>query len=246
VSPASPPFFGDGVALTLPNRAPFAFDRPDYLNWALQLAKTASASAKRAGLKRVVLISSVGAQEEHGVGPIVCCKPTEDAFRDAVPDVCCLRAASFMENFLAHVPTIATQGTIYTPHPTDRAMPMVATRDIAAKAVQTLLDTSWSGFRIAGVHGPEDISHAAAAAVIADAIGRPVRHVEVSPQDARQAMIGQGLPAFVADLLAEMYQGCREGRMTPAEPRSTDTTTRTTLRQFAEEVLRPAVQAVAR
>jgi uncharacterized protein YbjT (DUF2867 family) len=225
---------------------PFAFDRPDYVNWALRLARTAADAARRHGLQRVVLISSVGAQHEHGVGPIVCCKPTETALAEAVPNVCSLRAASFMENFLAHVPTIAAQGAFYTPHPTDSPMPMVATRDIAAKAVQMLLDTSWSGMRIEGVHGPEDISHATAARIIGEAIGRPVRHVVVSPEDARQAMIGQGLPAFAADLLADMYQGCREGRMVPAEPRSPETTTPTTLRRFAAEVLCPAVQAAAK
>lgn len=222
---------------------PFAFDQPDYVNWARQLARTAADAARRHGLQKVVLISSVGAQHEHGVGPIVCCKPTESAFAEAVPNVCSLRAGSFMENFLAHVPTIAAQGAIYTPHPTDSPMPMVATLDIATKAVQVLLDMSWRGFQIKGVHGPEHISHATAARIIGEAIGRPVRHVEVSPEDARQAMIGHGMPPFVADLLADMYQGCREGRMVPAEPRSPETTTPTTLRQFAAEVLRPAVQA---
>lgn len=222
---------------------PFAFDRPDYVNWALQLAKTAAAAARRARLKRVVLVSSIGAQQEQGVGPIVCCKPTESAFAEAVPDLCCLRAASFMENFLAHVPTIATQGVIYSPHPSDRQMPMVATRDIAVKAVEAVLDPRWSGFRIAGVHGPEDLDHSTAARVIGEAIGRPVRHVEVTPEAARQGMIAQGLPPFVANLLADMYQGFREGRVVRAEPRTPETTTPTSLSRFAGEVLRPAIAA---
>lgn len=221
---------------------PFAFDQQDYIKWARRLAHTAADAAHRHGLERVVLVSSVGAQHEFGVGPIVCCKPAEVAFAQAVPNVCSLRAGSFMENFLAHVPTIAAQGAIYTPHQTDRPMPIVATRDIAEKAVQALLDLSWRGFLIKGVHGPEDISHATVARIIGEATGRPVRHIEVSPEDARQAMIGQGLPTFVADLLADMYQGFREGRMVPSEPRSPETTTATTLRQFVVEVLGPALE----
>ena len=224
---------------------PFAFDQPNYIDWALRVASTAADAARRNGVRRVVLVSSVGAQNEKGVGPIACCRPTELAFARAVPELCCLRAASFMENFLAHVSTMASQGAIYSPHPTDRAMPMVATRDIASKATEALLGKSWSGVRIVGVHGPEDLDHASAARVISDAIGRPVRHVEVTPDEARLAMVQQGLPAFVADLLADMYRGFREGRMVRAEPRSPETTTPTTLRRFAFEILKPAVDALA-
>ena len=51
-------------------------------------------------------------------------------------------------------------------------------------------------------------------------------------------MIQQGLPEFVADLLADMYRGFRESRTVRAEPRSQAPTTPTTLQQFAFEVLR--------
>src|SRR5689334_22483953 len=134
-----------------------------------------------------------------------------------------------MENFLAHVSSIASEGVIYSPHPTHRPMPMVATRDIAAKGTEALLDESWRDLRFLGVHGPEDLDYASAARTIGETIGRPVRHVEVVPEEAQVAMIQQGLPGFVVELLAEMYQGFREGQIMSAEPRGPETTTPTTL-----------------
>jgi hypothetical protein len=79
------------------------------------------------------------------------------------------------------------------------------------------------------------------ARLIGEALGRPVRHVEVLPEQARDAMVKQGMPAFAAELLADMYLGFREGRMVPAEQRSEQTRAPTTLDSFARSVRRPAV-----
>jgi hypothetical protein len=59
-------------------------------------------------------------------------------------------------------------------------------------------------------------------------------------------MIDAGLPSYVAELLADMYNGLRAGRMQPTEPRTTETTTPTTLLEFSSQVLKPAVEATLR
>jgi uncharacterized protein YbjT (DUF2867 family) len=221
---------------------PFAPDRPDYINWARQLARTAADAARTAGVSRVVLVSSVGAQHESGVGPIGCCLAIETAFRNAVPDVTALRAGSFMENYLASVGTIASSGMIFGSHPADLKISRVATCDIAQKAFEALTVRSRRGFRIVGVHGPEDLTPSRAAEIIGEAIGRQVTYVEVSVEMARKGMLEAGLPEFMADLLAEMYTGFREGRMERAEPRTEETTTETSLFEFSRNVLKPAIE----
>lgn len=224
---------------------PFAFDQPDYLHWARRTGQLAADAVKRHGVKRVVLISSVGAQHAAGVGPIGCLPSIEAAFRAAAPNVTSLRAGSFMENFLNNVGMIAETGKIFAPHPATKKFPMVATRDIAEKAVEVLLDAHWSGFRIIGVHGPEDLDQTTAAEIIGEGIGRPVSYVEVPVDQARKGMLAAGMPIFIADLLADMYQGFRDGRMDRAEPRTAETTTRTSLLEFSRLVLKPAVDAAA-
>jgi hypothetical protein len=59
---------------------PFAFEQPDYLSWARTAGQTGAPAVKRHSVKRVVLISSVGAQHDFGVGPIACLPAIEDAF----------------------------------------------------------------------------------------------------------------------------------------------------------------------
>lgn len=222
---------------------PFAFDQPDHINWARQIARTAANAVKSAHVNRVVLISSVGAQHDSGVGPIACLPVIEALFREAAPNVTSLRAGSFMENFLNNVGAIAHAGTIYGPHLAKKKIPIVATRDIAKKAVDALRDTSWSGFRIVGVHGPEDLDQVRAAEIISEGIGRPVKYVEVTVEQAKNGMIEAGLPSFMVELLGDMYTGFREGRMDRAEPRTAETTTETSLLEFSRLVLKPAVAA---
>jgi uncharacterized protein YbjT (DUF2867 family) len=219
--------------------------RPDYATWAVQTAQAAARAVKAHGVKRVVVLSSVGAQSGRGTGPVGVMKEVEDAFLAVSPDVTVLRPGFFMENFLRSVDSIAKAGAIFMPFPADKRVPMVATEDIAVKAAGVFLDTAWKGHRYLGVHGPVDLSHREVAEKLSQELGRPVRYTEVTLEQARQAMLGAGMPAFLADTYLEMYQAVREGRMDSAEPRTAETTTPTTLAHFAQVVLRPQVAAAA-
>jgi uncharacterized protein YbjT (DUF2867 family) len=54
--------------------------------------------------------------------------------------------------------------------------------------------------------GPEAISHREIAEKLSKVLGRPVEHVEVSFEDARGGMIGLGMPEWLADALAELFE----------------------------------------
>jgi uncharacterized protein YbjT (DUF2867 family) len=218
---------------------PLVFDQPDFLGWARATGRLAAATAARHHIERCVLISSVGAQHEEGVGPIACMGAMERAFAAAVPNLVSLRCGHFMENFAMHLPTLLSQGAFYSPHPTDLRLPFVATRDIAAVAARWLEDDTFRGNKMVGVHGPEDLSHREAAAQIGTVIGRSIEHVEVPVAAAVEGMRRAGVPHHVAELLGGLYEGIRTGRVVRAEPRTGETTTPTTLATFTRESLLP-------
>jgi uncharacterized protein YbjT (DUF2867 family) len=215
--------------------------RPDFVAWSEATGAKAAAAAKRHGVKRAVVLSSVGAQAGHGCGPVSPMLAIEKAFEANVPNTLALRPGFFMENILRNLDTLASQGAIYSPVPGNVPVPQVATRDIGVVAAQELLDEKWTGHRVRGVHGPKDVSQDQAAEILSKALGRPVKYVQVSVDQARQGMLGAGFPEFAADLFTEMYSAILSGRMIPAEPRSAETTTPTTLEQFARDVVAPAV-----
>jgi uncharacterized protein YbjT (DUF2867 family) len=221
--------------------------RPDLIEWSEATGRKAAAAAKRHGVSRAVVLSSVGAQAGHGCGPVSPLLVIEKAFEAAVPHTVALRPGFFMENVLRSLGTLASEGAIYSPVPGNVPVPQVSTSDIAAMAAQELLDGKWTGHRVRGVHGPRDVSQDQVAEILGKALGRPVKYVQVTVEQARQGMVAQGFPAFAADLFCEMYTAILSGRMVPAESRSAETTTPTTFEQFARDVVVPAVaQAQAR
>ena len=219
--------------------------RPDYYAWAVKCAKHAAVAAKKAGACRAVVLSSMGAHTGPGTGAVGPAREMENDFEAALPAVVSLRPGIFMENFLLSTDMIAKAGQIFTPLPAGKRWPLVATADIAAKAACWLLDRGWSGHHKIGVHGPQDLSTDEAAEIISSALGKPVKCVDASLDQARRAMNGMGMPDFVVDLILEQYVAFREGRLDQAEPRTPDTTTPTTLAEFARTTLVPAIHNVS-
>ena len=219
--------------------------QPDYYAWATKCAKQAATAAKRAGAGRAVVLSSMGAHTGPGTGAVGPAREMENDFEALLPAVVSLRPGIFMENFLLSAGMIAKAGQMFLPVPTGKRWPLVATSDIAAKAACWLLDRGWSGHHRVGVHGPKDLSPDEAAAIISSVLGKPVKCVEATPDQARGAMKGMGMPDFVVDIIMEQYDAFRDGRLESAEPRTPYTTTPTTLAEFTRTTLMPAVRAAS-
>jgi uncharacterized protein YbjT (DUF2867 family) len=217
--------------------------QPNYYKWAVNGAKQAAALAKEAGVHRAIVISSMGAHTGPGTGAVGPAREMEAEFEAVLPSVISLRPGIFMENFLFSAEMIAKSGQFFVPIPDGKRWPLVATTDIADKAACWLLDRGWTGHHRIGVHGPQDLSSGEAAAIISAALGEPVECIETTIDQARESMIGMGMPDFVAEILLEQYVAFREGRLDPAEPRTPNTTTPTTLAEFARNTLVPAIRA---
>ena len=112
---------------------------------------------------------------------------------------------------------------------------MIATRDIASAAAGLLLDLSWRGHQIRGLHGPADLSLLEAAEEISRGVGRPVRYEQVSEEQTEHALREAGAGEDFIHLAIEMYRGLDMGWLKLAEPRTPRTTTPTSLEQFARE-----------
>jgi len=150
-----------------------------------------------------------------------------------------LRATYFMENFVWSLDGIRGAGSVFLPVSGSMRLPMIATQDVAAAAATILLDGSWTGQQAVGLHGPADLSYNEAAAAIGEGLGRPVRHVQVTPDQARESLEKMGIHPNVVTSYLEMYDALETGRLKIAEPRTPTTTTPTTLTTFAREVMKP-------
>ncbi len=202
----------------------------------------AAAAAIRANeIARVVNISSIGAHHDAGTGPVAGLHDIEEMLDATGASVLHLRPGYFFENYIPQAQVIKAMGSIMLPVSGDRAVPMLATRDIGAVAAEKLLDDSWSGTSTLGLHGPVDLTFDEAAAAISGAVGRTVAHTPVDEMQARMGLSMLGLGQSVIDALIEMYQAIESGHMSSAEPRTPETTTPTTLADWAAEVMAPMI-----
>ncbi|MCK9894216.1 NAD(P)H-binding protein [Frankia sp. AgB32] len=152
-------------------------------------------AAKAAGVRRVVLLSSVAAGTRPGMSAYDGFRALEGAVTGSGLEWTVLRPGGFHSNALAWASSVQQQRTVFAPFG-DIALPSVNAADLADVAAAALLDPRHTG-RIYVLAGPATSPRDRAAALGA-ALGAPVTFVELSPEQAREQMVGW-MPAHVAD-----------------------------------------------
>jgi uncharacterized protein YbjT (DUF2867 family) len=115
-----------------------------------------------------------------------------------------LRPNLLMQTTLAFAEQVAADGRFYAPL-AEAKTSMIDARDVAAVAARMLTEEGHEG-KVYELTGPEAISHREIAEKLSKVLVRPVEHVEVSFEDARGGMIGMGMPEWLADALAELFE----------------------------------------
>jgi uncharacterized protein YbjT (DUF2867 family) len=192
-------------------------------------------------IPRVVNLSSIGAQLESGVGPISGLYDVEGLWDDTATNITHLRPGFFFENLLMQLEPMRKWGRISLPLSGSRQYPMIATRDIGRVAGERLLETNWTGHYLRELHGPADLSFDEVAGILSQVLGSKIVYIPCNRQQARQAFLESGMTENFADLLLEMYDALERGRLQPLERRSPQTTTPTTLADFAREFMLPLI-----
>jgi len=157
-----------------------------------------------------------------------------------------LRAAYFMENNLAAIGMIQTEGIFGHALLPDLKTPMIATPDVADYAAQRLLDLDFSGKQTRELLGERDLSMAEVTAVIARGIGKPdLRYVRVPYGEMQRGLTEMGFSPKKAAVYIEMFQAINSGVIAAQEARSSENTTPTSFEKFVQDVFVPAYRGNA-
>jgi len=226
--------------LTPPNMA-----TDDFRGHQNKLGEIAARAIRENKIPRVVNLSSVGAQHDGGTGPIAGLHDVEKKLERTGAHVTHLRPTFFLENLFMMKETMVTQGAVYFPVRGDAKMEMIATRDIAKAAAERILDPSWTGRAVVELLGPAAQTFEGAAKTLGKAVGKDIKYVRTTFDQTREALVGMGIRPKTADLFCEMYEAFDTGKVVPEAPANAKRTS-TTINAFADEVFRPAVEAMAR
>lgn len=187
---------GSGIAAALDgaDRA-FLLAPPGHTNQHELLAPVIEAARQR-GLRRVVLMSAMGANaDDHA--PLR--RAELQLERSGLPwNV--IRPNWFMQNFHTFwLHGILTQGRILLPVGRARGS-FIDARDIAAVAASLLSRDDLAG-RDFDLTGAEALDHDEVAALIARETGRDIRFQDIAPEAMLEGLIGAGLPRDYAEFL---------------------------------------------
>ncbi len=210
--------------------------REYYLRFCRPLAEALPGSSVR----RLVLVSSGGRGGPKDSGPIGAALEVEELLESTGVHLRALRCGYFMENLLSQVEMLRDRGIFAHPMKGDIAVPVCATRDIAARAVELLRDRSWTGQTGVGVHGPAHLTLNQMADVMTRVLGRPIRYHELSEADFRAVLLGFGASEVYTRELIDLFRAMAGG-LHDAQPRTQDSTTPTSFDSWCAEILRPAI-----
>lgn len=191
----------------------------------------------RSKVRKVVNLSSIGAQHADKTGPIKGLYRQERRLNACLGvDVLHLRPSFFMQNFFWSIPTIRDQGMVLSSIKGDSPLWMVSTDDIGRKAAEILGSLAFSGHSVFDFAGPREVTHREATAILAKAIGRAdVSYIENSYAEQAKMMLMAGMGADITKLMVEMQQAANDGLLAPTEMMGADHKGPTTIEAFARD-----------
>lgn len=230
-----------GVYVMLPPN-PAVGDVPAYQR---AVGDALASAIRKATVPYALALSSIGADKPDRTGPVVGLHELEQKLNGITGlHAVYLRAGYFMENLLPQVQVIRSFGKAAGPLRADLQVPMIATRDIGARAGAILHERGFRGKQARELQGQRDLDYREATAVIGRAIGKPdIEYVQLPAEQLRPTLTQMGMSASMADLLLEMAEAMNSGYMKALEPRSAENTTPTSIETFVDERFTPAFTA---
>ncbi|ARO24587.1 NAD(P)-dependent oxidoreductase [Rhizobium sp. S9] len=153
---------------------------------------------------KVVLQSVIGVDADDSI-PY---RQVEIALEKSGTPYVILRPNWFSDNFHTFWKPGIDHGQIALPAAEGKSS-FIDARDIAASGVAVLTSSSFDG-KAFNLTGPEALSYAEAAAILSEAIGKPVTYNAVSDESFIEMLTGAGVPAGYASFLASIFYPVRQ------------------------------------
>lgn len=169
---------------------------------------------KAAGITRVVMLSSVGADASEGTGPVQGVHRVEKILRglDGV-NVTVLRSGFFYINFLRDISLIKSKGIFGNNYNGDNKLALTHPEDLST-ALAEELQAKGNGFEVKYI-----VSDVSTGNQIAELFGQAIEKpklvwTNIPDEQLTQGMLAGGSPAELVGLIVEMGQGVRKGIIT--------------------------------
>jgi uncharacterized protein YbjT (DUF2867 family) len=173
-------------------------------------------AAAETGVRRIVKLSALGAKVGSSVAFWDWHGRIEEHLRASGVPFVVLRPAFSMTNLLGSAEGVRREGILFAPAEGARVA-MIDPGDVAEAAAVALSTDGHEGQTYV-LTGPEAIAFERVAEKLSAAAGRSIRFVGVPDDAARRALVGAGIPGFVAGQIVAVFGVLRQG----AQERTSD------------------------
>jgi uncharacterized protein YbjT (DUF2867 family) len=219
---------------------PYAPSSPDFRAEQERLGEAIVTAVRDSGVRKVVALSSLGAELPDGTGFIAASLHAQERRLQELEgvDLLLLRPTLFFESIVAAVDTVEAIGINVDVVDPDVPVPMISTRDIAEVAAGALRARDWAGVEVRELLGPCDLTYAEATRILGTAIGRPdLQYVRLPDDEMVAALVQAGFSPDTAALHVEMGRALSTGTITPHGGRTPRNTTPTRFEDVVSALL---------
>ncbi len=197
---------GEGLAAALAGVDQlFLMAPPGYANQH-ELLIPAIDAAKAAGVRKLLLLSAMGANADDSI-PL---RRAEVHLERSGLAWNVIRPNWFMQNFHTFwLHGIQSQGQIFLPVG-DAKGSFIDTRDVAAVAARLLSSADFVNAAY-DLTGNQALDHAQVAVVLSEVAGRPIGYTDISEDAMRQGLLGAGLPTDYTEFLLVILGAFKAG-----------------------------------
>ena len=167
--------------------------------------------ARLSNIQQIVKISAFGASEQapFQLGKMHAAIEQHLALSGIPYTV--LRPQGYMQNIINSAATIKNQNTIFASLE-NSAFPMIDARDIGVAAARILSEpTDAHHKKVYNITGPRAIGYKDVANALSNKLGRPIKYVSISDEEARTSMLASGVPEWMVNDLISLNQMWRSG-----------------------------------
>lgn len=223
---------GDLIFLLTPETG----ESKDILGDTKRLLENYRSAIESSQIKKVIGLSSIGAQHASGTGNLQMSYMLEHAFTGLPVQQIFVRPSYYYSNWLPHLPTVKDQGILPTFFPTDLKITMVSPMDVAEFIAEVMINNV-EGSQIYELEGPA-YSSIDVANTFEEILDRPVQAQQIPGTKWMETLQQIGFTEDAINNFVEMTEAVIEGKTTPERQGTIDVGMKTTLTQYFKENLK--------
>lgn len=191
---------------------------------------------EKAGIRRIVGLSSMGAHLEADTGNLMISHWLEQAFDDLPIETMFIRPAYYYSNWLAYIDVAKEYSVLPTFFAPEQKIPMVSPQDVACFAASAMTTPAFTE-KVVELVGPQDYSVQEVAQIYAQCFGQDITTQQTPKEQWVPTLIEAGFSEDAARNMAAMTATLTDGERNP-KSNAKQVRMRSTLDEFLINICR--------